>query len=98
MCYSLPVSSENSRASTTRCTPQVGGSYPMRNRLSARTALLTATAIAATAILASCGLNEKDVYSKPDATICVYDKEDGKLIKQLPPGADRTKVEDDAIV
>lgn len=57
----------------------------------------TASTLVFTGVACS-SLNHKDVYSQPDWVTCIYDKEDGKLIKQLNPGDDRVSVEDDAIV
>ena len=58
-----------------------------------------ALAGAGTLIFSACsGITNKDVHSKPDATVCIYDKEDGKLIKQLPPGANKAEVEGDAVL
>lgn len=61
-------------------------------------AILALVGVGAVALGACSGLTNKDVHSKPDHTVCIYDKEDGKLIEQLPPGANKKEVEGDAVV
>lgn len=69
------------------------GAFSMKRRRSAL--LIGVVVVVCSTALTAC--NTKDVYSSPDSTMCIYDKEDGRLIKQLPPGADSVEVEDDAI-
>lgn len=68
----------------------------MKKRFAVRALAMTAAAAVVGVTLVSCG--SKDVYSKPDEVTCVYDREDGKLIEQLAPGSNLTKVESDAEV
>lgn len=57
--------------------------------------LLILSMVCAATILTSCN---KDVYSAPDFYKCIYDKRDGRLIEQVPPGGGMKSVDDQAIV
>jgi hypothetical protein len=48
--------------------------------------------------LTGCWWNEKDVHASSQFYTCIYDHEDGTLIKALPPGGGKVTVEDDAEV
>lgn len=62
-------------------------------------ALVVGAVVATLAIGIGCSsVNNKDVHASSQFYTCIYDHEDGNLIKKLPPGGGKVNVENDAEV